>query len=616
MAGPVNHGFPPAQPSRGASSDSAAGGGVSDDVLRREQEYQELLAKRIKLFLDPAAGRAVAAVRLETERAAEAERKYRDAVALRMAAMRSGGIGVIATGNGVTGPMTAGPQFQQAAPPPINAQQAAAQQAATNGAMPSPNYGTTSPANGGPSLASRFGGATAGVMGGIGRHLGQAMDGVDAFNAPYTPGEAQTFNALKTIPFGIGDGIGALRRLQLSLQQYGSGLTREQSLTQEQLLIKGAELRDAPHEGFRMDYDVQRILRGVMAGDPSHAVGQWNGKRPGWLDEQGAAELQRLADARVRDPRRDPRGDDPIPRAFKGYETVNPILRAQRGDSLTAEYGYRSESRYVEAQRDESEAVRQLEAQKSALAGLSAIRRRHEGERAEAAARAIALEKKANGETNQKVAKTIRAEAAAQFTYAAEMGKKAIQAEDSIRSMREGIATQEARRQQAAVGVQRANLVEWTEREGVAASQAQRIGSMGPGARMGGQVMLKLLQQMQEAGQDLTMMPAEVIDMARSVAPETVRKMFEGAGEQRIKADRADGLLPAEEYRDDHSTARKRVNEVNDSIDKLAGDSMAAFFRENLQALTGMKSRFDDLDKLVRDAVGQLRLLGIYQKSE
>lgn len=592
-------GFPPPQGGRsgghpipplpgGADRGDAGGTGpISDDALRRERDYQALLDKRNKLLTDTGPLRAVEMLRRETERLADAEQRYVTALQRRGAALgAAGGLAAAAAAGGIGGAGGVpgfggggglGPSPATTAPFPAR--------------MYVPGLGVV-PAPPGAQTGFALGKGSIPVLNAIGQIGGRAMDAVDAATAPFTDGSTRFFNTVNSLdPTGA---VGALRRLQISMQRYGAGMTREQQLEKEYDSVMRPGTVNLPLERFRMDWDVSR-MKAAAASDPVGALALSNRH---WANPSEEAAIRgRLLEI------------DPL---RTRYPVMAPGERQR--DTVAGEQAYRERLAQLPGQRQESAELRELGAQKVALETMIQLRSRYNRMREEADKEAKRLEAQADKENAPK-GSLIRAEVAAQSNYALGLQRDVIQMDDRIRQAREGVAHQGFRFNQANIELARTQEAQYAQREDVAASQSRRLIAMGPGGRLQGQASLRILQQMQEQGADLSMLPASIWQRAESVAPDTVRKMQERAGEGVVRRDREAGLLPKDEFRDFLTEIRAKRDAQGQLGDKATMDALKQLLRELVEAVTGVPNREPELFQELRQQIEEIKRRGRYQNN-
>lgn len=586
---PVNHGFPPPAPSRGSSSDGATGpGAIPDDMLKREQEYQEALEKRNKLLLDPNPVRAMEALRAATAKALEEEKRFGQAIKDRLGLTDRAGLpggvqgGRVIHGDGVTAPFVqpAGPIV----PPPPQVPQNARQMAEQRQAMTEP----TPPPAPGPTFG-QMRGAAMGTVGAIGRGVGTINGAVDAANAPFVDNDTRFFNTVNSLdPTGA---VGSLRRLQISMQRYGSGMTREEQFKKEQQNLLDPQMRTLPLERFRLDWDVQRLKaaslltqdeRGRVDVDP----GSWmpEGTRKGFTEG-----LARMPDVQ--------------------YPTVGDRSR----DTVRGEQRLRQSYAELPAQRQLATETRELKSQEVAMEGLIALRERYDKERRDAQSHADFLKTSADLEPNAVKKSGLYGQAAAEAQKALGLQRLAMEAEDRLWQARETYSYQQFKVRSAEQEIGRAKEAVYAEREQVAAGQSVRTIAMGPAERVQGQAMLQLVQQMKEAGNDLSMLPSEVWDAASRAAPETTRKLMEEAGAKRIAIDRDSGAIPKDEVRDLLPEIRQLRDEQSRQNDTATLEALKGLFRDLFQSINDVRSRDAGLLKVLESQIKQFEFQSYYQ---
>lgn len=575
-----------------------AGGGtgaVTTDMLQREQEYQDAIRKRNQLLLDPNPVRAMEALREATRKAADEEERLGRAIRQRLG-LGGGGVGggagggVPSHGGGGSGSGPGVPANPYGLPPTL---------------PPGPGGAGGQPGGGlgwGATAAPWKAGAGA-VLGTIGAGVGKAMDAMDAAQRPFTAPETRFWGAVDSLdPTGAAS---QLRRLQLSLQQYGSGMSREdtQLLARRQAMLPGEV--DLPLERFRMTYDVERVMAGVRAGDADHELGRRPGEpwRPKWMD---AATNDRLLDLAVR--RRQRSGDS------WEFRTLDDGDRVR--DTLSGERRYQEASGLLPAQRRATEETRELEAQKAGLEVLIGLRRRYDAERIAAAQRAAVLEKQANDEAGKNVptAFITRAMAFGQSAMSAGFAHLSIEAEDRIKAARQGLAEQDIRERTARGDVTREKLRQLSEREGVASEQSQRVAGLGIGGVMEGSVALRQLQKMKAEG-TLAMAPPELYQMAGRFAPGETRKLAESGGTDLIRMARDSGAAGSE-FRDVLPQIRQEVDKTNRQLDTFGAANFEKLGTAILEIYTKMSNRFADYERVLESLLGRMRVEGIYQSTQ
>lgn len=544
---PVNHGFPPPAPSSGSSSDGATGpGAIPDDMLKREQEYQEALEKRNKLLLDPNPVRAMEALRQVTAKALEEEKRLglaiKDRLGLTDRAGLPGGVrgGRVVYGDGVTSPAVqpGGPIVPPPPQVPQNARQMAEQRQAMYAAPPEP------PAPG-PTFGQMRGQAMS-TVGQVGRYVNTGMNAVDAATAPFVDRQTRFFNTVDSLdPTGA---VGALRRLQLSMQQYGSGMTREEQRRKEWEIRGEPQHVTVPHVSFAAQFvpECESAMRRLQALD------------------QPAGQVPRM------------------PRGMPSRGTV------------WGEQEHREQAALLPARRASADAFRDEEAAKGREEGVKRMGADILRMIQAADAQVITFTKAADEEGNNAIARILRAKAAAKAEEAMRLMGELTKNDDDLRAARSQTALATARRRAADRQEEDVALGFVVEREQVAATQSVRTIAMGPAERVQGQAMLQLVQQMKEAGQDLSMLPREVWDAAAAAAPETTRKLMEEAGAKRIAIDRDSGAIPQEEYRDNLPTIRRRADDLRDRSSDMESREMREVLdaiAEAFKSVVGRESR-------------------------
>jgi hypothetical protein len=123
-----------------------------------------------------------------------------------------------------------------------------------------------------------------------------------------------------------------------------------------------------------------------------------------------------------------------------------------------------------------------------------------------------------------------------------------------------GIAAAEAEGAagRAGLDVRREQLGVLVQRENTASSQATNLGLMGPAARARAKFALQYIQQ-----HGIDNVPPELIAAARSVAPETVGKIAENAGQKHVEDFRK---LAPDEFRDNVPGIRGEVDKARQGI--------------------------------------------------